>query len=273
MKISLGFSPCPNDTYIFDALVNHKIDTKGLEFEVFLADVEELNQLALNNQLMVTKMSYHAYAYCSKNYNVLTSGSALGNHCGPLLISKRPFSQAEIEDALVAIPGELTTAHFLLNYYRPNLKHKQTALFSEIESLVLNEDVDLGVIIHENRFTYMDKGLQLVEDLGAYWEDQTNYPIPLGGIMVRNDLELNLQQEINQMIQNSIVFANKNKGSLPEFVTTHAQEMSEQVMRQHIDLYVNDFSLDLGQTGRDTINYMMNFINPEITVQFVSHEK
>ena len=159
MKLSLGYSPCPNDTFIFDALVHHKIDTEGLEFEVTLADVEELNSKAFNQELDLSKMSYHAMAYSLKHYQLLNSGSALGSGVGPLLIAKKQLSEEEINEARVAIPGEFTTANFLLSLAYPRMKNKVEVLFSEIENAVLEDRVDAGLIIHENRFTYRQKGL------------------------------------------------------------------------------------------------------------------
>lgn len=269
MKLSLGFSPCPNDTFIFDALIHHKIDTKGLDFDVHLADVEELNQLAFQKKLNITKLSYHAFSKVYKSYNLLNSGSALGNKCGPLLISKRDVQPSELNDCTVAIPGENTTAHFLLNFYQKEVKEKEVLLFSDIEHAVLNEQVDAGVIIHENRFTYQEKGLKLIQDLGEYWETKTNFPIPLGGIAIQNSLSNELQCQVNAFIKQSIEFAFENKEQLPDYVKQHAQEMSEEVMQKHIDLYVNQYSIDLQDYGQNAIQFMMKQLGVQDGIHFV----
>lgn len=269
MKLSLGFSPCPNDTFIFDALIHQKIDTKGLDFNVHLADVEELNQLAFENKLNITKLSYHAFSKVYKRYNLLNSGSALGNQCGPLLISKQIIHPNELKDCKIAIPGENTTAHFLLNFYQKEAKDKKVLLFSDIESAVLNDQVDAGVIIHENRFTYQEKGLTLIQDLGEYWETETNFPIPLGGIAVQNSIEISLQHQINALIQESIEFAFQNKENLPDYVKQNAQEMNEDVMQKHINLYVNQYSIDLQNYGRNAILFMMKQLGIENGINFI----
>lgn len=269
MKLSLGFSPCPNDTFIFDALIHQKIDTRGLTFDVHLADVEDLNQRALQNQFNITKLSYHAFSKVYQHYNLLNSGSALGNNCGPLLISKKPILKENLKNCTIAIPGEYTTAHFLLNFYQQETREKKILLFSDIEHAVQTGLVDAGVIIHENRFTYQDKGLQLIQDLGEYWETKTNYPIPLGGIAVQNSLDNELQSTINTLIKQSIEFAFENKDQLPLFIRQHAQEMSEEVMRKHIDLYVNQYSIDLQDYGRNAIQFMMKQLHIKTGINFI----
>lgn len=258
MKLTLGFSPCPNDTFIFDAMIHGKIDTEGLEFEVILGDVEYLNQQAFEGKLDITKLSYHAYLYLMEQYILLTSGSALGNNCGPLLIAKSAISLEDIAQKSIAIPGKYTTANFLLTACLPQAKQKQALLFSEIEQAVLDETVAAGLIIHENRFTYQQKGLIKLIDLGEWWETTTKLPIPLGGIVAKRTLPTALQQKINRVLKRSIEFAFANpKASLP-FTRQHAQEMDEQVMQQHIALYVNQYSIDLGQKGKAAIQYMVN---------------
>ena len=159
MKLTLGFSPCPNDTFLFDALVHHKIDTEGLEFDLVMEDVEALNQAAFKGQLAITKLSYHAYAYLLDQYVLLDAGSALGNNCGPLLIAKTKMDQEAIDQSLIAIPGQYTTANFLLSLAFPGAQNKREMLFSDIEPALIAEEVEAGLIIHENRFTYQDKGL------------------------------------------------------------------------------------------------------------------
>lgn len=255
MKLSLGYSPCPNDCFIFDALVHKKIDTEGLDFEVRLEDVETLNRLALDGTLDITKLSFHAYAYAMQHYILLRSGSALGFNCGPLLISARPFPDpAEIKT--VAIPGKMTTANFLLSLAFPELTDKREYLFSDIEDAVLRGEVDAGLIIHENRFTYQDKGLQKVRDLGEYWDALIHAPIPLGGIVVKRNFDVELQQKVNRLIRKSVEFAFAQPESSMPYVREHAQAMSEEVMKQHIALYVNAFSVDLGASGIAAVELM-----------------
>lgn len=252
MKLTLGFSPCPNDTFMFDALVHTKIDTDGLEFEVVMEDVEALNQRALNNDLDVTKLSYHAFLYCMQDYALLNSGSALGRNCGPLLIQQKG-NTALTSDSKIAIPGKKTTANLLLSIAFPYLQNKVEMLFSDIEKAVLNGVVDAGLIIHENRFTYQDKGLEKIQDLGEFWERETGLPIPLGGIVVKRDLPLEIQQKVQQVLRRSVQYAFDHPKSAKEYIRCYAQEMDEQVMYQHIQLYVNDFSLDMGVEGREAV--------------------
>jgi 1,4-dihydroxy-6-naphthoate synthase len=254
MKLSLGFSPCPNDTFIFDAMVHGKIDTEGLEFEVLLADVEELNQKAFAKELDITKLSYHAFAYLLNDYTLLDAGSALGNNCGPLLIAKKNLSPEEINQAKIAIPGKYTTANFLLSLAFPEAQNKVETLFSDIENAVLNDEVDAGLIIHENRFTYQDKGLVKIMDLGEYWESTTQLPIPLGGIVVNKKLPKAIQQKVNRVMKRSVTFALENPTETKEYVKAHAQEMDEKVMYNHINLYVNDYTKDLKSNGKAAID-------------------
>ncbi|MBK7035031.1 MAG: 1,4-dihydroxy-6-naphthoate synthase [Bacteroidetes bacterium] len=253
MKLSLGFSPCPNDTYIFDALAHQKIDTEGLEFDIVFADVETLNNNAHHEDLDITKLSYHAYAYMSRNYQLLTSGSALGRGCGPLLISKGEIPRSKIEFCLVGIPGKLTTANFLLSLAFPEAATKKEYIFSEIENALLSEAIDIGVIIHENRFTYQAKGLKKIIDLGEWWEKKYQLPIPLGGICVRRNFDTDLKQKINRVLKRSVEFAMKNPDQTMDFVRQHSQEMEEEVMKKHIQLYVNDFTVDLGAEGKNAV--------------------
>jgi len=259
MKITLGFSPCPNDTFIFDALIHHKIDTEGLEFEVRYDDVETLNQKAFNKELDVTKLSYHAFAYAAKDYVLLDAGSALGFGVGPLLIADADFDIALLNqpnDLKIGIPGKYTTANFLLGIAYPQLINKKEIVFSEIEQSVIDKKIDLGLIIHENRFTYQDKGLKKIIDLGDFWEKETACAIPLGGIVVKRDLPEEVKLKINRLIRKSVEFAFANPKSGLAFIKSHAQEMSEEVMYKHIDLYVNQYSIDLGQDGRKAINIL-----------------
>lgn len=256
MKLTLGFSPCPNDTFIFDALVHGKIDTEGLEFEVRLADVEELNQQAFAAALDITKLSYHAFAYAARDYLLLDAGSALGNNCGPLLIARRMMPLEEVSGLHIAIPGKYTTANLLLGLAFPQAERKTPMLFSDIEDAVLSGKADAGLIIHENRFTYAAKGLIKLMDLGEYWESATKMPIPLGGIVVRRQLPAEVQQKINRVLQRSVAFALDHPQEAREYVRCHAQEMDEAVMYQHIALYVNDFTRDLGARGKAAVQLL-----------------
>ncbi|OOQ57607.1 menaquinone biosynthesis family protein [Mucilaginibacter pedocola] len=261
MKLTIGFSPCPNDTFIFDALIHHKIDTEGLEFEVFYDDVETLNQKAFRGELDITKLSYHAFAYAADKYILLDAGSALGFGVGPMLISKTPFSVSELEQnssLKIGIPGKYTTANFLLGLAFPEATNKQELVFSDIENAVLDGRVDLGLIIHENRFTYQDKGLHKVIDLGDYWEKRTGCAIPLGGIVANRNLPEDVQHKINRVLKRSVEFAFANPKSGLEYIRSHAQEMSEEVMYKHIDLYVNKFSVDLGLEGKKAVKLLFD---------------
>jgi 1,4-dihydroxy-6-naphthoate synthase len=276
MKLTLGFSPCPNDTFIFDALIHHKIDTEGLDFEVFFDDVETLNQKAMQGVLDVTKLSYHAFAYVTDKYVLLDSGSALGFGVGPLLISNLEISISDLEkksmDYKIGIPGKYTTANFLLGLAFPEAKNKTEMVFSEIENALLDNRIDIGLIIHENRFTYQDKGLHKILDLGDYWEKQTGCAIPLGGIVINRRLPLDVQLKVNRCIRRSVEFAFANPKSGLEFIREHSQEMSEEVMYKHIGLYVNKYSIDLGEEGRKAIRLLFDKalekeIIPPITAQ------
>jgi 1,4-dihydroxy-6-naphthoate synthase len=274
MKLSLGFSPCPNDTFIFDALVNKKIDTEGLDFEVFLEDVQTLNEWAIAGKLDISKISYGVLPQLLENYCVLSSGGALGKGAGPLLISKKQYSpeEGEIEKKSVAVPGKNTTANLLFSLAYPKAMNKKFMIFSEIENAVLKGEVDYGVIIHENRFTYPAKGLHKVIDLGDYWEHQTGLPIPLGGIVAKKAIDKSIRSKINRLIRQSVEYAFKHYPTITGYVQQHAQEMSEAVMRQHIDLYVNDFSIDLGQEGRNAIDKLLSVYQSMYPEQLVFSE-
>jgi 5,8-dihydroxy-2-naphthoate synthase len=258
MRLTLGFSPCPNDCFMFDAMVHRRIDLEGLEFDVRMADIEALNAAAFAGQIDVTKLSFHAYAYCIGDYVLLDAGSALGRNCGPLLISKRDIAQDEVaRGALkIAIPGMYTTANFLLSLAFPRATAKSQLLFSAIEGAVLDGTFDAGLIIHENRFTYAAKGLKKIIDLGEYWESETGAAIPLGGIVINRALPEDVQQKMNRIMRRSVEYAFANRTASLPFVRANAQEMSEDVMYQHIDLYVNDYSVDLGRQGRRAVEVL-----------------
>jgi 1,4-dihydroxy-6-naphthoate synthase len=256
--ITIAYSPCPNDCFIFDALIHKRIDTRGYNFIPVLADVETLNQAAFRGEYDVTKLSYHAYAYCCDKYVMLDSGSALGNNCGPLLISKRDISQEEVRSGKlkIAIPGKFTTANFLFSIAFPEAKNKTEMVFSAIENAVLSGEVDAGLIIHENRFTYTQKGLKKIIDLGEFWETKTGQAIPLGGIAAKRDRAD--AGVISDLIAESVKFAFENPAASLPYVKDHAAEMDEAVMQQHINLYVNEYSVSLGSNGRAAVERLFS---------------
>jgi 1,4-dihydroxy-6-naphthoate synthase len=256
MNLTLGFSPCPNDTFIFDAMVHGKIDTEGLEFSPVISDVEELNNLAFKGEIDVTKLSYYTLARVFEQFRLLSAGSALGYKNGPLLISRHKIYPDEVKDLTIAIPGENTTANLLLSIAHPNVKEKKCYLFSLIEEVVLSGEMDAGLIIHENRFTYQKKGLKKIVDLGQYWEELTKMPIPLGGIAVNRKLNISMQQKINRVMKRSVEFAFEHPKETWGFVKKHAQSMEDSVMESHISLYVNQFTRDLGDKGREAISVL-----------------
>jgi len=269
LRLQLGFSPCPNDTFMFDALVHSRIDTEGLHFEVVMEDVETLNQKALNGELSVSKVSFAAFTRMTDTYQMLNAGSAMGMGVGPLLIAKNPELWEGNPNASVAIPGKNTTANFLFNLFFPSSKNKKEMIFSEIENAVLSGTVDAGVIIHENRFTYEQKGLKKICDLGTLWENETGLPIPLGGIAVKKNLPEELKAKIDRVVRRSIEFAFANPESSVEYVKAHAQEMDEAVRRKHIETYVNDFSVDLGEEGRKAIEVLFHKAQDAGLIQFI----
>jgi 1,4-dihydroxy-6-naphthoate synthase len=275
MKLTLGFSPCPNDTFIFDALIHHKIDTEGLEFDVFFDDVETLNQKAVNGQLDITKLSFHAFAHVADQYALLDSGSALGFGVGPLLICKNEAllqpGALENSNLSVAIPGKLTTANFLLGIAYPNLNNKVLTVFSGIENAVITAEVDLGLIIHENRFTYAEKGLHKIVDLGNFWEGLTGCAIPLGGIVINRNIDPAIQQKVNRVLRKSVEYAFANPKSGLDFIRAHSQEMDEAVMYKHIELYVNQYSIDLGIEGRKAIDTLFNMASSKGLIPAISN--
>ena len=268
MKLSLGFSPCPNDTFIFDALVNKKIDTEGLDFDIHLEDVQTLNNFALEDRLDFSKISYGVLPLLLNTHTLLNSGGAMGNGVGPLLISKNEnITAGDVNDLRIAIPGKNTTAYLLFSFVYPNAKNISFYVFNEIEAAVLSGEVDAGVIIHENRFTYAQKGLYKITDLGAQWETKTKSPIALGGIVASNRIPKPIMGQVDQLIAKSVEYAFNNYPAISEYVSSHAQEMSEAVMRQHIDLYVNNFSRDMGETGKKAIETLVRIyqqMNPTL---------
>lgn len=256
ITLKIGFSPCPNDTFIFDALVNQKMDTGNLHFEPVLEDVQTLNQWALEGKLPVTKLSYGVLPLVTERYKLLNSGSALGSGVGPLLIAKDMLNAQDVNQQTIAIPGKNTTAHLLFSLAFPAAGRKEFLRYDEVENFVL-EGKGLGVIIHENRFTYEAKGLKKIMDLGTYWEQTIGTAIPLGGIVIDKNLPLDVQKQTENLIKQSTALSFEHYPKLSEFITKNAQEMSEDVMRKHINLYVNDFTLQLGEEGKKAVRALM----------------
>lgn len=254
MKLTLGFSPCPNDTFIFDAMVHGRIDTEGLEFDYQLADVDELNRRAMNSGPDIVKLSYHAYAYAAADYLILDSGSALGYRSGPLLIGKKHLGHDEITKASIAIPGIYTTANLLFSIAWPDAVNKKVYLFSDIERALLDNEVDAGLIIHETRFTYARKGLVKLADMGEYWGRLTGLPVPLGAIVIRRSIDREVAIKVSRVLRRSIDYAYSDALASYNFVVTNAKEMDSDVMNSHIRLYVNEFTLSLGEEGRSAIS-------------------
>jgi 1,4-dihydroxy-6-naphthoate synthase len=259
--IKLAFSPCPNDTFIFDALVHNKVGTEGLSFDFRMADVEELNHLALKGKVDMCKVSYHAWLYLRQNYVLLDSGSAMGFGNGPLVIGKQACSITDLENMTIAVPGEYTTADLLLKIFAPEAKNKRIMVFSEIEDAVLKGEVEAGVIIHENRFTFQKKGLIKIADLGEQWEQMTHSPIPLGAIVVKKTMGSEMISRLNRIMRKSVEYALNNPDSSMDFVRANAQEMDETVMRKHIGLYVNEFTRDMGAEGKNAIRKLIEVTN------------
>ena len=258
MTLELAYSPCPNDTFIFDAMVHGRVDTEGLAFEPVLADVEELNHRAFAATYPITKLSYHALAHLQERYRLLDAGSALGEGIGPLLIADEQLDRAAIEKGPVAIPGEYTTAAFLLRLAYPLASDLRTYLFSEIEAAIRAREVRAGVIIHENRFTYAERGFELLLDLGAYWERTARLPIPLGGICVRRDLPEDLQLQLGRILRRSVEYALAHPDDSADHVAAHAQEMSPDIQYRHIRTYVNDYTVSLGERGREAVAALLD---------------
>lgn len=254
MNLKIAFSPCPNDTFIFDAMINGKVDTHGITFEPVLEDVETLNNWANQGKLDITKLSYNTFLHTVDKYALLHSGSALGNGVGPLLISKKPLDLTHVDEYSIAIPGKNTTANLLLSLAFPKAKNKTELVFSEIEEAVLSEKFDAGLIIHESRFTYQEKGLTKLIDLGDWWEQNMHAAIPLGGIVIKRSLGKDLAKRVDDILKASLAYAWEHYPELTPFVQNNAQEMNEDVMRKHIELYVNDYTTDLGENGTSAIN-------------------
>lgn len=247
--LTIGYSPCPNDTFIFYALVHGKVKIPGIAFREQLEDVETLNRMALDNQLDFTKISYHALGHLRNQYALLRSGSALGRGCGPLIVARPSTTIADLKKDRIAIPGTLTTAYLLLRLFNPTLTNVTVMTFDRIMEAVAQGDVAAGLIIHESRFTYPLYKLVELQDLGEWWENFSGLPIPLGGILGKRTLGRDVLLSVESGIRESLHYANSHPGEVLQYCKLHSQEMDEEVMKNHIDLYVNDFSLDLGPLG------------------------
>ena len=267
--LSLGYSPCPNDTFIFYALIHGRIDTGYLKFNEILLDVETLNQKALGAELDITKISYHAFAHLRDKYSLLRAGSALGRGCGPLVVTKHAYTMEELRSKKIAIPGKLTTAFLLLRLYDTafnTLTPEPQTLnpvyiempFNKIMDAVAKNEVDAGLIIHESRFTYPSYGLTQVIDLGEWWEKETGLPIPLGGIIAKQTSGKDLNKKTGELVRQSVEYAFKNRNEPTAYIKEHSQELSDDVINRHIDLYVNDYSLDIGQDGEKAVKELFS---------------
>ena len=256
-NLSLGYSPCPNDTYIFYALAHNKVTIPGYKIEERLEDVETLNQLALKGLLDLTKVSYHALGHLRDRYVLLRSGGALGRGCGPLVIAPKASDMQGLRGKRIAIPGKLTTANLLLQLYGEGYDNLLTVPFEQIMPTLQRGDADAGVIIHESRFTYREAGFHEILDLGAWWEEDSGLPIPLGGILARRDLGPETIQAVDQAIRSSLDFARQNPQLPRNYIKKHSQELSDMVIDAHIELYVNDFSLNLGEQGVAAVEVLM----------------
>ena len=255
-KLTLGISTCPNDTFVFDAWVNNRIkDAPSVRCS--LKDISELNGIAMDAAMDVLKVSFFAYGFIKEKYRLLNAGGALGRGCGPVVVVRSGISDLKSGDIRIALPGELTTANLLFSLYRPKIKNKIYMKFDEIMPAIANHEVDAGVVIHEGRFTFEDYGLLLFEDLGAWWEDKTGFPVPLGAIVARKTLGEDMIESAELSIRKSLEMA----WSAPEipmpFMRKFAGEMDDNVLRSHVDLYVNDFTFDFGEEGRKAIDLLL----------------
>jgi 1,4-dihydroxy-6-naphthoate synthase len=255
--LSLGFSPCPNDTFIFDALVHGRVPCDGLGFRERLEDVETLNRMALSGLLDVSKVSYHLMGRILKDYLLLRSGGALGRGCGPLLVAREPLDPAKLKGKKIALPGQYTTAALLLRLFDPALSDLVYLPFEKIMPAVADGSVAAGVIIHESRFTFASLGLVQVLDLGQWWESETGHPIPLGGIAARRSLGRDTLLALERGLTRSVRYGFDHPGEARPYIRAHSQEMSDQVCDAHIGLYVNDYTLGLGDEGEAAVRLLL----------------
>ncbi|MDD2564832.1 MAG: 1,4-dihydroxy-6-naphthoate synthase [Salinivirgaceae bacterium] len=258
MLLKIAISTCPNDTFMFEALLNNRIDTRGYTFQLTLADIDVLNQRALETDVDITKISISAYSQISETYQLLRSGAAIGFSNGPLIVSKSKIYPEELPYVTVAIPGENTTANLLLSKLYPQVKHKEVYLFSDIEEAIMDNEVDAGVIIHESRFTYKQRGLLLVSDLGVEWEKRMRMPLPLGAIAIKRNLPESVKHDIQHILAQSVQYALNNPKDSNSFVKYHAQELDDEVIRKHIQLYVNSLSTWINPKGEEAIREILS---------------
>lgn len=256
--LSIGYSPCPNDTYIFYALIHGKVKIPGVEFREQLEDVETLNRMALEGALDITKISYHAFGHLREQYALIKSGSALGRGCGPLIVAKPGTTLVDLKKCPIAIPGKLTTAYLLLRLFDSSIENVSVMTFDRIMDAVAQGDAVAGLIIHESRFTYPRYHLEKLMDLGAWWERHSGLPIPLGGILGKRSLGRDTLLKVEAALRESLHYARSHSDEVMEYCKQHSQEMDRGVMQSHIDLYVNDFSLDLGDEGLAAVRRLLS---------------
>ena len=251
--LTLGFSPCPNDTYIFNALVHGMVKIPGYDVHEQLHDVETLNRMAFADELDVTKLSFFAWLKVQSRYELISSGGALGFGCGPVVIARKAMDPGELSDCRVVLPGEWTTAHLLFRLWAPQAGRRIFAPYDRIFETIENGEADCGVIIHESRFTFREMGFVQIMDLGAWWEEQTGLPIPLGGIGVHKRLGRDTVLAVESAIRRSITLARQDPAATLPYIRRHAQEMTAEVLEAHIQTFVNEFSVDLGPLGREAV--------------------
>lgn len=258
LTLTLGYSPCPNDTFLFYPLVHGLVDTDGFAFSERLEDVETLNRLAMEGVPDVCKVSCHAFAHLRENYVLLRSGGAMGRGCGPLVVAREPMTPGDLKNRRIAVPGRYTTALLLLNLLQPDPGEIVCLPFHRIMDAVARGSVDAGLIIHESRFTYPSYGLQLVIDLGVWWEGRTGLPLPLGGIAARRSLGPAALSTLDRIVRSSVLYARSHPDESAGYVRSHSREMSDEVCASHIGLYVNDFSLDPGREGEQALETLLS---------------
>ena len=261
-RIRLGISPCPNDTFAFYHLLE-KQDSLPFEIDLVIADVEELNRRVMAGELDISKVSFHLFGHVVDRYRLLRSGSALGRGCGPLVLTRKGCQPVELAEGTTALPGRYTTAAMLFRMFMAERGFPQVNTvqmnFAQIPDSVASGEVDAGVVIHETRFTYTQKGLHCLQDLGQWWEETTGMPIPLGGIIATRSLDSGLVRRFDQALRQSIEYAHANQDEALAFCAKYAQEMAIDVMRRHIDLYVNSFTLDIGDEGENAVRFMFEY--------------
>lgn len=254
IKLTLAYSPCPNDTFMFYAIAHNRIDLRGLSFEIELMDVEQLNEKAALGCFDISKMSFHAFARMNDRWEMCDAGAALGRGNGPLLVcAKNASVDLHCGCSHVLLPGKNTTAALLMKYAFPHIHSYSYCVFNEVERKVLNGEADAGVLIHETRFLYAEHGLELLADLGQIWEQSTNLPIPLGGIAMRADLSDEIKEQFSLVMRDSVLYARNNPAETMSYVRAHAQEMDPWVMQKHIEMFVNEYSVSMGSEGRRAV--------------------